>query len=133
MSLEQEHEVFGRLMQICTMYGYNPAYFHRLNIKHDPECICGHLIPPNPSRRFWNHILLNCDVYKEHCHILSAISPQHQHHASILLGSTKGLLAMVRFLKESGAFTAMGKPYKPSTTSTLPGQKLHNLESYESP
>jgi hypothetical protein len=120
--LANEPEVFGRLTQIRTMHGYNPSYFHRFNIPHDPVCSCNHQIPPVPATRFRDHILHSCESYKEHRKILTEV--HRDHSPTVLLGSKKGLLAMAKFLKVSGAFTSNGLPYKPPETPELPGLRL---------
>jgi len=127
-NLKDQPEVFGRLTQLRTMHGYNPHFYHHI-LKHefDPNksnCICRHFLPPNPLQRFQNHVLHSCEAYEDHRHILSNVSQQH--HVTILLGSSKGLLAMARFLKETGAFSASGRPYYPPTTPKLPGLELHD-------
>ena len=120
--LENQREIFGRLTQIRTMHGYNPHFFHRFNIhQFDPDesnCICGHTIPPNPARRFRDHIFHICEEYREHRHILSEVSRDHD--PSFLLDTTKGLLATAKFLKLTGAFTASGTPYEPPPAPKLP-------------
>jgi hypothetical protein len=118
LQLRDQPEVFGRLTQARTMHGYNPSYYTRFKIPHDPECICGHEIPPEPVSRFRDHILHNCYAYHEHRHILTTVHRDHSPY--ILLGSDKGLIAVAKFLKLTGAFTATGTPYEPPTTPQLP-------------
>jgi ribonuclease HI len=123
--LRDQPEVFGRLTQLRTMHGHNPSYLARLNIPHDPECICGDHIPPEPIDRYRDHILHNCENYDEHRHFLTTVTRDHS--SPILLGCTRGLLATAKFLHTSGAFTATGKPYEPPKTPVLPGLDLSDV------
>ena len=123
LQLETQPEVFGRLTQVKTMHGYNPHFYARFNIEHNPDCICGHRLPPFPARNFRDHILHNCEEYNDQRHILTSVSRDHQ--APILLGSIKGLLATAKFLKESGAFTLNGRPYEPPPPHEIPGLQLN--------
>ena len=122
LQLQNQPEVFGRLTQARTMHGYNPHYYARFALDGDPLCVCGHLVPPFPPQRFRDHVLHNCEAYNNHRHVLTAVS--RDHHAPILLGSPKGLLATAKFLCESGAFTSTGQPYLPPNTPNLPGLAL---------
>jgi ribonuclease HI len=126
MKLQDQPEVFGRLTQMRTMHGYNPHYYHRfLKVEYGPNdlnCICDHYLPPYPARHFRNHVLHNCEAYEDHRHILTKVS--RLHHATILLGSKKGLLETGRFLKETGAFSATGTPYQPPETPEIPELEL---------
>jgi ribonuclease HI len=124
LQLKDDPEVFGRLTQLRTMHGYNPHYYARFNIPHDPDCICGNRLRPFPASRYRDHILHNCYEYDDHRHLLSAAS--RDHHDWILLGRTKGLLATAKFLKASGAMTATGKPYERPATPPMP--ELHLLD-----
>ena len=45
-------------------------------------------------------------------------------HATILLGTEKGLLAMAKFLTASGAFTTNGLPYEPPAIPPMPTIEL---------
>ena len=49
------------------------------------------------------------------------------HSPDIILGRTKGRLAMARFLLLTGAFTATGKPYQRPTTPELPELELREI------
>jgi ribonuclease HI len=120
--LRDNPEVFGRLTQIRTMHGYNPSYFARFNIPHEPECICGDRIPTIPISHYRDHVLHNCESYDNHRHILTAV--HRDHSPAILLGGPKGQLAVAKFLALSGAFTASGRPYEPPKPPDLPGLDL---------
>jgi ribonuclease HI len=125
--LRNQPEVFGRLTQVRTMHGHNPSYLARFNIPHDPQCTCGHHVPPEPITRFRDHVFHNCEAYDEHRHILTTA---HRDHSSpVLLGSMFGLLATAKFLLESGAFTATGRPYVTPKTPALPGLDLSELSN----
>jgi ribonuclease HI len=123
IQLQDQPEVFGRLTQLRTMHGYNPHYYARFNLPQDPLCICGHYLPPFPASRFRNHVLHNCEAYENYRHLLTMVSRDHQ--PEILLGSTKGLLATAKFLKETGAFSATGRPYQRRPPPDIPGLQLH--------
>jgi len=131
LQLEKEPEVFGRLTQMRTMHGHNPSYFARIKIDHDPLCVCGHELLPNPPRRFRNHVLHNCEAYEDHRHILTAVSRHHD--APFLLGTVKGLCATAKFLKKTGAFTATGLPYEPPPPPIIPGLRLHDPPILDDP
>jgi hypothetical protein len=96
-TLAHEPEAFGRLTQLRTMHGYNRwhlipndstlnttksvfAYTYYLHFHHDDTEIISYTIPTNMKT-------------------FSSVSSQH-HDTTLLLGSTKGLLAT----KESGVF-----------------------------
>jgi hypothetical protein len=72
------------------MHGYNPSYFARFNIPHDPPASAG-ISYPESIFHYRDHIFHNCDGYAEHRHILTAI--HREHSPAILLSGTKGLLA----------------------------------------
>jgi len=54
-----------------TPYIYKPhiwaSYLARLNIPHEPECVCGNIIPPNPISHFRDHVFhnFNCEANRE--------------------------------------------------------------------
>src|SRR5215472_14978006 len=123
LQLANDPEVFGRLTQVRTMHGYNPPYYHRFHIDHDLECTCGNYFNPANVAFHRRHILNNCDEYADHHHLLSHASQTRD--PTILLGSTKGLLAVAKFLKASGAFTADGRPYHPPHPPEVPELELH--------
>jgi hypothetical protein len=95
------------------MHSYNNYYYNRFNIEHDLTCLCGDVLPPEPSSFVQNHILQVCDEYclRKHQHILCKVSQDS--HIPILLGSAKGLLATAQFLLKTGAFTKSGQVYHP--------------------
>jgi hypothetical protein len=43
------------------------------------------------------------------------------YHPSFLFGSTKGLIAVAKFIKETGIFTKTWTPYSPPKIPELPG------------
>ena len=121
--LANDPEVFGRLTQIRTMHGYNPPYYHRFHIDRDLSCACGIEFNPADISFHRRHVLNSCDEYITHHHILAQGSRARD--PTILLGSTKGLLAVAKFLKTSGAFTRDGQPYHPPRPPDLPEMELH--------
>jgi hypothetical protein len=62
-------------------------------------------------------------------HLPTAV--HRDHSPAILLGTTKGLLATAKFLRESGAFTATGRPYQPPQTPALPALDLSQNKIYD--
>ncbi|KAG6898895.1 hypothetical protein C0993_003093 [Termitomyces sp. T159_Od127] len=71
---------------------------------------------PDKTRllRVWfqtqEHIIKECPKYEEQRHILEEADAQVE--LGVLLGTTKGLEAMAKFLAKTGAFTKMGKSCK---------------------
>uniref|UniRef100_D8QKE3 Uncharacterized protein n=1 Tax=Schizophyllum commune (strain H4-8 / FGSC 9210) TaxID=578458 RepID=D8QKE3_SCHCM len=54
------------------------------------------------------HILQECPIYEQHRHILRKVSEDVA--LAEILGTPKGIDALARFLKKSGAFTKTGHP-----------------------
>jgi hypothetical protein len=121
--LANDPEVFGRLTQVRTMHGYNPPYYYRFRIDRDLDCTCGIQFDPSDASFHRRHVLNSCDEYISHHHILADGSRTRD--PTILLGSTKGLLAVAKFLKTSGAFTRDGQPYNPPRPPDLPEMELN--------
>ena len=104
------------------MHGYNPPYYHRFHIDRELECACGIQFNPNDVSFHRRHVLNACDEYLPHHHLLAQASRARD--PTILLGSTKGLLATAKFLKASGAFTSDGTPYIPPRPPDPPEMDL---------
>ena len=121
--LGNKPEIFGRLTQTRTMHGYNAFYFQQFNIDRDPHCPCGLLIQADEHRQIRDHIFNNCKAYNKERRILSQASCDYD--PGILLGSIKGLLTMAKFLEESGAFSAEGKPYSVPKLPEIPELALN--------
>jgi hypothetical protein len=131
MNLEKKTEVFGRLTQLRTMHGYNIGYYERFKIPYDPECLCNHLIPPEPITNIRDHIFHNCEAYDEHRHILEKFNRRID--PTRLLSSEKGMAIAAKFIEATGAFTANGRPPKKPTSPEIPGLDLSEItQSQES-
>ncbi|KAL1665956.1 RnaseH domain, transposon factor [Schizophyllum commune] len=66
------------------------------------DCPCGESIQTRP------HVLQDCPIYEPHRHILRGVSEDVA--PAEILGTPKGIDALARFLKKSGAFTKTGHP-----------------------
>ena len=121
--LGKQPEVFGRLTQTRTMHGFNTAYYARFNLRPEQTCVCGLPMPPDPIQ-VRDHVLHSCNQYDEQRHVLTESS--RHHHATILLGTEKGLLATAKFLLTSGAFTTNGRPYEPPTIPPMPSLDIND-------
>ena len=67
------------------------------------------------------HILHLCPLFADdRREFLTPVSRLHE--TLTLLGSDKGLLTMVNFLKSSGALTSNGSPYHPPKMPTIPSE-----------
>jgi ribonuclease HI len=123
LQLSNKPEVFGRLTQIRTMHGHNTYYYNRFNLDRDLHCPCGDLVPPDVPAHIQDHTLHCCEAFKDHRHILTEAS--RDHNPMVLLGSVKGLIATAKFLESSGAFTSEGKPYARPPPPEFPQLRLH--------
>ncbi|KAM6489887.1 hypothetical protein JOM56_014699, partial [Amanita muscaria] len=82
---------------IHTILGHGFTGERRFLLDLPTECPCDTVLTQTRSR-----ILSGCPLYEEHHHLLSAAS--HDLSPAILLGSFKGLEALVSFIAESNAF-----------------------------
>ena len=114
-------EIFGRLTQLRTMHGFNMYYYRRFNITNrDWDCECSDTTPPN-AEAVREHVLHLCPLFADDCReFLTTVSRLHK--TLTLLGSNKGLLTMVNFLKSSSALTSNSKPYHPPKMLTIPSE-----------
>ena len=103
------------------MHRYNTYYYSHFNITNrDWDCKCGDVTPPNPTV-VRKHILHLCPLRAdERRESLTPVSSLHE--TLTLLGSDKGLLAMAKFLKESGALMSNHRPYRPPDMPSIPAE-----------
>ncbi|KAJ7048438.1 hypothetical protein C8F01DRAFT_957503, partial [Mycena amicta] len=94
-----------------TGHGYTGEYYSRFVPDESNHCPCGEDFQ---SR---SHILRECPRYNNHRHILKKVSRDIA--LPVILGTTKGISALAKFLEESGAFTKMGQPRRENKLPTL--------------
>ena len=103
--LKDQREIFGRVLQCRTGHAYTGEFRQFfLPLSPDPtSCPCD-----NETLETRTHILVDCPRYDEHRGILEKASK----HLSIpvLLGTTKGITALAKFIQKSGAFSRTGTP-----------------------
>jgi ribonuclease HI len=100
--IKTKREVFGRLIQCRTGHGFLGEYYKQFVPDENVDCPCGE---PFQTRE---HILRDCPKYQTHRHILEEVSRDIS--LPEILGTEKGIEALIDFLEESGAFTKTGKP-----------------------
>jgi hypothetical protein len=100
--IKTKREVFGRLVQCRTGHGFLGEYYNQFVPDENVDCPCGE---PFQTRE---HILRDCPKYQTHRHILE----EESRDISLpeILGTEKGIEALIDFLEESGAFTKTWKP-----------------------
>ena len=102
------------LTSLC--FNINTYYFHFNITNRNWDCKCGDATPPNPAV-VREHILHLCPLYAK------SLSPASRlHEPMTLLGSDKGLLAMVNFCKSTSALTINGRPYFPTNLLFIPSE-----------
>ena len=82
-NLRDKRELFGRLIQCRTGHGYLGDFYMKADTKLNPACPCG-----EPYQTH-THILRDCCLYRDHCHILEKISPFI--YPSDILGTHEGI------------------------------------------
>jgi hypothetical protein len=125
--LREQSEVFGHLTQVRTMQGHNPSYLARFNIPHDPECTCGHVIPPDPVTRYCDHVLHNCETYDDHRHLLTAV--HRDTHTQYCSGASKDSSQRQNSYTPPGHSQRPGRPYDAPKKPALPGLDLSDLSN----
>ncbi|KAF5374701.1 hypothetical protein D9615_009019 [Tricholomella constricta] len=106
-----EREVFSRITQCRTRHAFIGEYYSRFVPTEPVECPCG----ANIQTR--QHVISECPRYEEHRHILTEDFPELDMQE--LLGTTKGIEALAKFLKKSGAFTKTGNPRNAPNQPTM--------------
>ncbi|CAK5283362.1 unnamed protein product [Mycena citricolor] len=109
--LSRQWELFGRVIQCRTGHGYLGKFYQRFNIPEDVDCPCGEPIQTQ------DHVLRWCPLYNKHRPIIRATSANF--YEEIILGMKEGIVALAQFLKDSGAFTRSGHPWKDCDLPTL--------------
>lgn len=84
---------------------YYGAYYATFVPDENVECPCGE---PLQSR---DHIIRSCTRYHPHRHELEGLARGTSF--SEVLGTTKGIAALAKFLRKSGTFTVSGEPWAP--------------------
>jgi len=103
--LQEEREVWGRVMQCRTGHAYTGEFRHRFFPSENIDCPCGEYIETR------EHILRDCPRYEAHRHHLQAVSRDIS--MPEILGTAEGVEALVNFVRSSGAFTRTGIIWKP--------------------
>ncbi|KAE9382790.1 hypothetical protein BT96DRAFT_794553, partial [Gymnopus androsaceus JB14] len=88
-----------------TGHAYLGEYYSKFVPLKNIDCPCG------KDFQTWEHVLWGCPQYEHHRHILREVSEDVL--LSDILGMEKGILALVDFLKVSGALTQDGTMHKP--------------------
>ena len=101
-NLYRKREVFGRLVQCRTGHGYTGEFYKRFVPSENTDCACGER---NQTRE---HILRTCPLYEAHRNLLRQASRDIA--LPEILGTKTGILALAKFLENSGAFTKTGHP-----------------------
>ena len=97
-----DRELYGRVVQCHLGHGFIGEYYKDFVPSESIDCPCGE---PVQTRQ---HVLQDCPVYEPHRHILRGVSEDVA--LAEILGTPKGIDALARFLKKSGAFTKTGHP-----------------------
>ncbi|KAJ3851409.1 hypothetical protein EV368DRAFT_43203 [Lentinula lateritia] len=94
-------ELFGHLMQCRTGHAYTGEYYSQFSPHENVNCPCGEELQTR------EHILRACPKYRDHQYILQKVFDDIC--LKDILGTSKGIEALTKFLDESGAFTRMGR------------------------
>ncbi|KAF8522922.1 hypothetical protein BU17DRAFT_44326 [Hysterangium stoloniferum] len=78
-------------------HGFIGTYYHLFLPDLPSSCPCG-----TSDIQFHLHILSECPLYEEHCHLLLATSQDLS--PSTILRTHKGLTALAKFIDASNAF-----------------------------
>lgn len=97
-----DRELYGRVLQCRAGHGFLGEYYKDFVPSENIDCPCREPVQTRP------HVSLDCPLCEEHRHILRD-APEDISLAEIL-GSPKGIDALARFLRKSGAFTKTGHP-----------------------
>ncbi|KAL1667846.1 hypothetical protein GGF50DRAFT_111818 [Schizophyllum commune] len=97
-----DRELYGRVVQCRLGHGFFGEYYKDFVPSENIDCPCGE------SLQTRSHILQECPIYEQHRHILRKVSEDVA--LAEILGTPKGIDALARFLKKSGAFTKTGHP-----------------------
>jgi ribonuclease HI len=89
------------LTQVKTGHSFTGEYYRWAVPSEAVECPCGAALETR------EHILRTCPRYDAHRDVLRAASPTI--HVPTLLGTDKGLRAIVEFIERTGAFTKGGR------------------------
>jgi hypothetical protein len=96
-------ETHARIIQAMTGHGFFGDYYGRFVPSEPTTCPCD-----NTTHQTRNHILAECPLYDEHRHLLRAAS--NTLSSPMILGTRKGLEALGKFIKLSGAFAKISSP-----------------------
>ena len=83
-------------MQARTGHGYFGEYYLIHNIQEPIKCPCG------TELQMHEHILFECDIHKEHWHVIDEGTSDHK--LVTLLGTKTGIDTLAKFIKGSRAF-----------------------------
>jgi len=103
--LQEEREVWGRVVQCRTGHAFTGEFRKRFFPNEDVDCPCGEYIETR------EHILRECPRYEQHRHHLRSVSRDIS--VPEILGTSEGILALANFIRDSGAFTRTGKIWRP--------------------
>jgi len=109
--LKDHHEVFGLLIWCRTGQAYIGEFRRQFFPEKSVECKCGETL------QTCEHILRTCARYTDHQENLQ--NEDREITLPELLGTPKGITALTKFLKESGAFTFTRERYMPKITPTF--------------
>jgi ribonuclease HI len=100
-----KREVFGRLVQCRTGHAHLGEYYSKFVPTKNIDCPCGEEFQTR------EHVLRACPWYEQHRHILRKVSADIS--LSDILGTEKGISALIDFLDITGAFTRDGMKRNP--------------------
>ncbi|KAL6309788.1 hypothetical protein BKA93DRAFT_723256 [Sparassis latifolia] len=98
--LSTNRRVFGLVTQCRTGHAFTGEYYSRFVPTESIACPC---VAGLQTR---NHILLHCERYDAHRHVLSKPFPSMR--LKDILGTKKGIMALAKFISLTGAFTKTG-------------------------
>lgn len=105
VALQNEREVFGRVVQCRTGHCFQGAYYKTFVPSEDVDCPCGERLQTR------EHSLRECPRYDAFRGKLRDAS--RNIILSEILGTPRGIEALSGFLRRSGAFTKTGEPRAP--------------------
>jgi hypothetical protein len=110
--LQNQREVFGRLIQCHTDHAYTGEFRRQFFPKKSVACEC------RETLQTCEHILRTCTHYTNHRETLQ--NGDREIALPELLGTPKGITALTEFLKESGTFNTFTRmKYLPKDAPTF--------------
>ena len=127
LQLKDKREVFGRVLQCRTGHGYTGEFRQFfMPLSPDPtSCPCD-----NGTLGSRSYILIDFPRYEHHRKILRKAS---KHLAlSVLLGTSKGIAALAKFIQKTAASTRTGAPHVISQINLPPLTRQRTKPDHQS-